>query len=1255
MRKFALKSIVLAMIPAQVLALGLGDIEISSTLNQPLDAEVKLLSVRPGEAEDLLVSLASNAAFLRAGIDRPFFLTKLNFKVVTKKNGAKVIKITSKRPVVEPFLNFLLEVDWPKGRLLREYTILLDPPVIVTNNATSEKPESTSRFDEGNRRFEVEPVNSASPAQVAKADLEAPKQKAKVEKAPALPEQAQTESPAAETKLAAVTASSDSSQDNDVEQEQSREDLSRGNIERDVQDSSAEDKVIPAEQQPDKGSKFSVQEVDPDLAMQQLESLILEKTPELDGSNFTPYKIDYSVNHTNPEVQDSKKGFIPIQRKAQPQQQVKVKKDTKPRSDQYKVEKNNTLWSIARKTKANGVSIHQMMLSLLRYNPEAFIDGNINRLRKGVILRVPDKESALSIDPQTAVNLVKEQNALYQQYLARIKGVRVKTEKQQQETIEASTEKVEPEKSKDAELEILKADSSEKSEEVEESGEDNQSSQGNIEDKILLTEEELISEQQNQQDLLAEKEELDSINKKLDRLIELKVNQLSDLQERLAASETDQEAEKAIQEAEEIQQAETEVKETQEAEQIDETAVVANEVEEQQPETEKQQSAEINEQEKEEDKVQPKKLTALVENPPATEEASGGSFALLTAAVAGFLAIAGGAIWLIRKRKKAKQEENLDVSALEDAEDQTDSLEEEVAEAESLEDVQNKEELTEALSDLMEEDADEEKDFDQTSMETAEIPAMESSETAEETAEPVADVEEEEKDDTIAEADVYLAYGLYPQAEDLLTGAIKDHPDRSDYVEKLLETYFADKNIEKFQQQSESFKEMPGVANSPAWQRVVAMGKDLCPDYPLFSQEGDVVVDIADITPAKPDAPDLALDDDAEVPVDLDFGLDDSDFESTQPEVEGDNLLDFDINDAVSEEKSEDDDLMGATQIMDSTDFDLDTDLDLSSDLDVESSEEAEGTEPLQEDVNDEMDATQLLTDTDFEMDLEDADEIASIDLGTDEDESSDSDETADDDSGLEFDLGELDDLLGKDHDDQVAEEMKIDTSEVDEGRSEEEDLLAAIGEDLAEDDTVSDESGDASAIDKDLNDNVLDFDIGEAETDKVEEPIEATETSPEDVAEEEQEKSTGLDPNSTIVDLDEFADLDLGDEELEDADNESDIQQTEYNLTDLDDLLGEDEQESGSDQEQSTDAEETQKSEDTEDNFEETLVQDSEQLKANDRVDDEIDTMIELAKAYVDMGDTESAISALEEIIATGSEEQRQKAEKMLQQVKSA
>jgi len=132
------KSILMAMFPVQAVALGMGDIEINSTLNQPLNAKVNLIELEPGDAQNLIVSLGSNNAFIRAGIDRPFFLTKMRFKVITNKAGKAFIEITSKRPVVEPFLNFLVQVDWPEGRLFREYTILLDPPIILVDSTPDE-------------------------------------------------------------------------------------------------------------------------------------------------------------------------------------------------------------------------------------------------------------------------------------------------------------------------------------------------------------------------------------------------------------------------------------------------------------------------------------------------------------------------------------------------------------------------------------------------------------------------------------------------------------------------------------------------------------------------------------------------------------------------------------------------------------------------------------------------------------------------------------------------------------------------------------------------------------------------------------------------------------------------------------------------------------------------------------------------------------------------------------------------------------
>lgn len=118
--------------PLSVYALGLGSIDMRSTLNQRLDARIELLRVRQGELKGIDINLATEETFRRAGIERPEFLTKLDFSLVRPSSGGRpYIQITSATPITEPFLNFLVEVNWANGRLLREFTVLVDPPVLA--------------------------------------------------------------------------------------------------------------------------------------------------------------------------------------------------------------------------------------------------------------------------------------------------------------------------------------------------------------------------------------------------------------------------------------------------------------------------------------------------------------------------------------------------------------------------------------------------------------------------------------------------------------------------------------------------------------------------------------------------------------------------------------------------------------------------------------------------------------------------------------------------------------------------------------------------------------------------------------------------------------------------------------------------------------------------------------------------------------------------------------------------------------------
>ncbi|MCL5669569.1 MAG: peptigoglycan-binding protein LysM, partial [Gammaproteobacteria bacterium] len=123
--------LILLVTSASAYALGLGDIHVRSGLNQPLEAEIDLLAVRPEDQDNISVSLASGEAFAQAGLDRPFLLTSLYFRVLQKPGGKPYIRVFSQEPIREPFLNYLIEVNWPNGRLLKQYTVLLDPPTFV--------------------------------------------------------------------------------------------------------------------------------------------------------------------------------------------------------------------------------------------------------------------------------------------------------------------------------------------------------------------------------------------------------------------------------------------------------------------------------------------------------------------------------------------------------------------------------------------------------------------------------------------------------------------------------------------------------------------------------------------------------------------------------------------------------------------------------------------------------------------------------------------------------------------------------------------------------------------------------------------------------------------------------------------------------------------------------------------------------------------------------------------------------------------
>ncbi|WP_426783776.1 FimV/HubP family polar landmark protein [Pseudomonas atacamensis] len=166
------------------MALGLGEITVHSALNQPFKADIALVDVGTLTQNDLSASLASADEFGRAGVERVFFLNDLKFTPILR-GSRQMIRVTSGKPVNEPFLNFLVQLDQPNGRLLREYTVLIDPPgspaIVPATDEPDPRPQSSEfpavepvtappQAAQGKRSAAPVPPTPAAPANDAQAE-----------------------------------------------------------------------------------------------------------------------------------------------------------------------------------------------------------------------------------------------------------------------------------------------------------------------------------------------------------------------------------------------------------------------------------------------------------------------------------------------------------------------------------------------------------------------------------------------------------------------------------------------------------------------------------------------------------------------------------------------------------------------------------------------------------------------------------------------------------------------------------------------------------------------------------------------------------------------------------------------------------------------------------------------------------------------------------------------------------------------------
>jgi pilus assembly protein FimV len=226
LKRFTTQLVAAGLIAAPLMAnaAGLGKLSVTSALGQPLAAEIELFAADKAELDSLSATLASDQAFRDARVEFAPVLSSLRFTVVKKSNGKAVLKVTSSRPVNDPFVDMLIELNWASGRLVREYTMLLDPPGTAVAQAVAPvvvaplpEPEpvpapATKAAPEPASAYALAPESAPDAVPTPAPDAQpAPESAAEAPKAQAAAESAPEPAPQAEDKPEAEVATPPSS------------------------------------------------------------------------------------------------------------------------------------------------------------------------------------------------------------------------------------------------------------------------------------------------------------------------------------------------------------------------------------------------------------------------------------------------------------------------------------------------------------------------------------------------------------------------------------------------------------------------------------------------------------------------------------------------------------------------------------------------------------------------------------------------------------------------------------------------------------------------------------------------------------------------------------------------------------------------------------------------------------------------------------------------------------------------------------
>lgn len=723
-RRLALAGL-LAATSTQAYALGLGPIKLHSGLNQPLDADVELLTETPHALNQLQVSLAPNAAFQQAGVRRTLLLTHLKFKVVKQPGGRAYIHISSPMPIREPFLDFVLEVDWSGGQLMREYTMLINPPTFM---AHATPPASTPT-----------PSRTVQPATPSAASS--------------------TAAPTAPTMAQAAAAAGDQA-----------------------------------------------------------------------------------------------------------------------RAGQYgPTARTDTLWTIAAKVRPDHhVTMEQTMVALQRANPQAFYGGNINRLKAGYILRVPDRAAMTSLAPLSAQQVVARQNAIWRE-VRKSGGV-----ERQASTQTAATA------SQGGRLKLVaprQPSAGAASGAV--AGGNGAATAGGAQagagGGIASLRKQLDAQRSETAQLQAQVSKLQAQIQSMHHLLNVHNGSMAQVQGQSAATAgatagTVGSATKAASSAA--------------AQPGKSPAGLQSQKAASTPKSQGTAKPKIQTAAKAPKPAVPPVPPVAKHEPPPVQAAPTppapqptiwdellahpmmdglGGAAILVALLLGWVSS--------RRRRMAMTEFQESILAAEQAGNGPAAAARSVAAEGS--------------------DADE----------GSEGAAAESSLLSDFAVSDMDAIQSESEADPLAEADVYLAYGRYQQAEELVSEAIKEAPDRNDLHMKLLEIFHAAQNVTAFDSEAESFLARLDGQDDPLWGQVVEMGREISPENPLY-REGAADEETDSATPAvtadaadsdesdssdshELEAPELMVDEPGSAAADPEIG---DDAEAPAAETPLDNGLDFDLD-----------------------------------------------------------------------------------------------------------------------------------------------------------------------------------------------------------------------------------------------------------------------------------------------------------------------------------------------------------------------